>query len=327
MGATLDLRNACHRLVDGYRPVDFPNLSRSRIAHKTDIQEAHFFLDLPSSHQLDLDALILVAYSTVLGLYCAVSDVLVGYTHSNDIVYPVRLRWDSQTTWQSAIQLARSAMDQSLDTQIPLSLVQETLQLKESQSPFLSFFGHSTGEDHLPPPRIPFLLFRRLDSQLSFLSTSDFINISVASTLLQQIASMAKQAAVDQSRKLMDPFPLPSKLTSAVEAFPPEHKLSYYSHLTPVRIATDFILPHVESTPSAIAVCWYPSLAHSSMEFSPLSYIALHHNANRFAQFLLHQGLRPEDRVAVCMDRNLEFHSVLFGILRAGGCYVPVSTA
>ncbi|KAI6036051.1 hypothetical protein BKA83DRAFT_4622833 [Pisolithus microcarpus] len=35
-------------------------------------------------------------------------------------------------------------------------------------------------------------------------------------------------------------------------------------------------------------------------------------------------GLLPEDRVAVCMDRNPMFHVVLFGILRSSGCHVPV---
>ncbi|KAI6005462.1 hypothetical protein EDD15DRAFT_2211895 [Pisolithus albus] len=33
----------------------------------------------------------------------------------------------------------------------------------------------------------------------------------------------------------------------------------------------------------------------------------------------------PEDKVAVCIDRNPMFHVVLFGILRSCGCYVPVS--
>ncbi|WP_338687828.1 amino acid adenylation domain-containing protein [Streptomyces acidiscabies] len=46
--------------------------------------------------------------------------------------------------------------------------------------------------------------------------------------------------------------------------------------------------------------------------------------ANRVAAALLRHGLRPEDVVAVVMDRTLDWAATLLGVLKAGGTYLPV---
>ncbi|MDC8016187.1 non-ribosomal peptide synthetase [Tahibacter soli] len=55
-----------------------------------------------------------------------------------------------------------------------------------------------------------------------------------------------------------------------------------------------------------------------------LSYDALNRRANRVAHRLLAQGLQPDDRVAICVERGLDMVVGLLGILKAGGAYVPL---
>jgi len=55
-----------------------------------------------------------------------------------------------------------------------------------------------------------------------------------------------------------------------------------------------------------------------------LGYDALNRRANQLAQRLLAQGLRPDDRVALYLERGLEMVVGLLGVLKAGGAYVPL---
>ncbi|NIF67548.1 amino acid adenylation domain-containing protein, partial [Burkholderia sp. Cy-647] len=71
----------------------------------------------------------------------------------------------------------------------------------------------------------------------------------------------------------------------------------------------------VRSTPHATAVCH---------EAQTLSYAELNARANRLAHRLVEQGIRPEDRVAICVERSLDMVVGLLAILKSGAAYVPV---
>ncbi|MBA3485668.1 MAG: amino acid adenylation domain-containing protein [Lysobacter sp.] len=55
-----------------------------------------------------------------------------------------------------------------------------------------------------------------------------------------------------------------------------------------------------------------------------LSYGELNARANQVAHYLLSQGVKPDDRVAICVERSLELVVGLLGILKSGGAYVPL---
>ncbi|MDF0607220.1 condensation domain-containing protein, partial [Neisseriaceae bacterium TC5R-5] len=55
-----------------------------------------------------------------------------------------------------------------------------------------------------------------------------------------------------------------------------------------------------------------------------LSYAELNRRANQLAHRLIALGIRPDDRVAICVERSLEMVVGLLGILKAGGAYVPL---
>lgn len=74
----------------------------------------------------------------------------------------------------------------------------------------------------------------------------------------------------------------------------------------------------VEKAPEAIA------LVHEERSFS---YAELNARANRLAHYLRDLGVKPDDRVAICMERGLDMVVGLLAILKAGGAYVPLDPA
>lgn len=71
----------------------------------------------------------------------------------------------------------------------------------------------------------------------------------------------------------------------------------------------------VRRTPQAIAL---------QTDDSFLDYQALNAQANRLAHHLIGLGVRPDARVAVCVERGAALMVALLGVLKAGGAYVPL---
>ncbi|MFG1989888.1 amino acid adenylation domain-containing protein [Actinoplanes sp. NPDC048988] len=82
-------------------------------------------------------------------------------------------------------------------------------------------------------------------------------------------------------------------------------------------------------------VTMLPELIHARVDTTPqatavvcgdrrLSYAELWHRAGITATRLRRAGARPGQRVAVCLDRDIELLVTLLGILRAGAAYLPL---
>ncbi|NWD72413.1 AMP-binding protein, partial [Pseudomonas gingeri] len=74
----------------------------------------------------------------------------------------------------------------------------------------------------------------------------------------------------------------------------------------------------VQRTPEALAV------VHGEQR---LSYRELNEQANRLAHALRKQGVLPDSRVGICVERGAEMVVGLLAILKAGGGYVPLDPA
>lgn len=323
------------------RAIQLPDISNDRRRHQNVRSLFHqIALDEHLRIHVDnitLDAFILVAYANVLGMYCGATDMLLSLEGLDGTPSPFRLQWDQNTTWLNALEVASVALEQTKQQQSgspSTSRPLEVLELAADRSPFIAVFRDSSRATTCSPSPISTLLSQLPllihvgDGFLHLHSPSNRFCSSVSSMLLRQIVAVVAQALADATQKIAAPLHLNNDLASVVEALPEHERTIYYSHIPPARFATDYILPHSTSNPNATALQWYPDLSPDTVALRTpecLTYNDLNCTANRFARFLLGRGLAPEDRVAVSMDRDLMFHSVFFGILRAGGCYVPVS--
>ncbi|WDU65418.1 amino acid adenylation domain-containing protein [Pseudomonas poae] len=101
------------------------------------------------------------------------------------------------------------------------------------------------------------------------------------------------------------------------------HTLLHSLNHTPQTYADDALIhqqveAHAAAQPDAIAL---------RFDNQRLTYRQLNERANQVAHRLLAQGVRPDDRVAICVQRGPEMIIGLLGILKAGAGYVPIDPA
>ncbi|HEX7836823.1 MAG TPA: amino acid adenylation domain-containing protein [Kofleriaceae bacterium] len=72
-------------------------------------------------------------------------------------------------------------------------------------------------------------------------------------------------------------------------------------------------------SPDAVAV------SHGSDQTSEQrTYAALNADANRMARYLITRGIRPGDRVGICMPRSVRQIAAVLAVVKAGAAYVPL---
>jgi amino acid adenylation domain-containing protein len=74
----------------------------------------------------------------------------------------------------------------------------------------------------------------------------------------------------------------------------------------------------VHRTPEARAVAFKDQF---------ISYKDLNVEANRLAHYLIDLGVKPDDRVAICVERSVAMVIGVLAIVKAGGAYVPIDPA
>ncbi|RON51638.1 non-ribosomal peptide synthetase [Pseudomonas frederiksbergensis] len=105
---------------------------------------------------------------------------------------------------------------------------------------------------------------------------------------------------VDERRQLLDTW------NATAAAYPQDQTLP------------QLFQARVEASPDAVAIVFGDQ---------SLSYAELNSRANQVAHHLLALGVRPDDRVALCVERGLGMLVGLLGILKSGAAYVPLDPA
>ena len=101
------------------------------------------------------------------------------------------------------------------------------------------------------------------------------------------------------------------------------HQVLYEWNDTQVEFAADKCVhelfeEQVARTPDATALVF---------EDASLSYAELNRRANQLAHYLRTLGVKPDCRVAICVERGFEMIVALMAVLKAGGAYVPLDPA
>ncbi|MBB4233418.1 amino acid adenylation domain-containing protein, partial [Rhizobium mongolense] len=129
--------------------------------------------------------------------------------------------------------------------------------------------------------------------------------------VLEQLAEALEQA--------------PDRPVRALDILPPEERTYLLEELnrTAAAYPSDLCIhelfeAQVRQAPEAVA------LVH---EDEALSYGELNARANRLAHNLIGLGVRPDDRVAICMERSPAMVVGVLAILKAGGAYLPLDPA
>ncbi|MEL6381658.1 MAG: amino acid adenylation domain-containing protein [Cyanobacteria bacterium J06626_18] len=83
----------------------------------------------------------------------------------------------------------------------------------------------------------------------------------------------------------------------------------------PERCVHELIADQAQERPDAIAIVFQETI---------LTYRELDNRVNQLAHYLMDQGVKPGERVAVCLERSAELVVALHAILKVGGTYVPL---
>ena len=85
-----------------------------------------------------------------------------------------------------------------------------------------------------------------------------------------------------------------------------------YDNTQPVH---QLIEQQVELTPNATALIF---------EDEQLTYFELNQRANQLAHYLISEGVKPEDKVGIAVERSIDMVVSLLAVLKAGGAFVPL---
>ena len=115
---------------------------------------------------------------------------------------------------------------------------------------------------------------------------------------------------------------MPEKQLSKVNILSSEEEQGILEMMQGPKVAYDktatihsFFESQAEKTPENVAVIY---------EDEALSYAALNAKANQLAHYLVAQGVKADDLIAISLDRSFDMIISLLAVLKAGAAYVPV---
>ncbi|MBD2792987.1 non-ribosomal peptide synthetase [Xenorhabdus szentirmaii] len=308
-----------------------------------------------------LFAIWLAAYQILLGHYTEQDDIIVGSIMPGrgrarwgklvgEFINPIALRsqLDGNMTVQQHISQAVKTIRQGIENQkYPFTKVLEQLQLQRSTTihPVFQtamifqkarYIGDLTalwmagdqditvqwGNAELRPFPYPFYADIPVPLMVNILESGDQIGCDFyydtavfdrefISQLMQNLTMVLEKMADDEQQQVNR---LPVMDEQARQQVLCDFNKTHQPFPQEVLIH-QLIEQQAEQCPTATAILF---------DNAQLSYAELNQRANQLAHALVNAGVRPDDRVAICMERSLDMVISLLGILKAGGAYVPL---
>ena len=148
--------------------------------------------------------------------------------------------------------------------------------------------------------------------------SSDLFDGTTVERLALHCGHLLASAAADPDRRLSD-LPLLSEAERAELLV--QWNDTRLEVPGPEACIHELVQAQAERTPDRIAV-----IAGRDGE-AALTYRELEDRASRLAHRLLRLGVRPGDRVAICVERSVSMLCSILGVLKAGAAYVPLDPA
>ncbi|SFD15634.1 non-ribosomal peptide synthetase [Pseudoalteromonas denitrificans] len=125
------------------------------------------------------------------------------------------------------------------------------------------------------------------------------------------LKTMLREMAMDDAQKI-DEIPLLSSAerSQVINTFN-ETNTPYSQDI----LIHELFEQQVQKNPQAIA---------AEFEGLTLTYAQLNNRANQLARHLINQGVKPDDRVALCLERSLDMVVSILATVKAGAAYVPM---
>lgn len=317
--------------LEGYSFTEWPDLSTDRSPPNCAQKTSKYIppIELCPRDGSSKNALFLVAIARTIGAYCGTSDVLLAIqtSHDNSTGF-LRITWDGEKLWDELIHEVDTAIQGKYKHPTSIATVREILSLADYQHPCIALCRFDKVNSQVTGDYPTVFAFSHSSSCLELLSSTSAMHPTVSTQILAQISDLIRYASQHTSAKVSATPDLSPELLSIYEKGTDEDIIAAYPHLSPVKFAPEYLTQRFHDMPQETALRWYSNLSLDSPElsFESISYLEFHKKSNQIARWLLSLGLEQEGRVAVCLDRNLVFHTVMIGIMRAGGCYVPVSS-
>ncbi|WP_061295926.1 non-ribosomal peptide synthetase/MFS transporter [Herbidospora cretacea] len=140
----------------------------------------------------------------------------------------------------------------------------------------------------------------------SFIYCTDLFRPATVERLAGSFATLLRSIAADPGARISTLNLLPADEAARVLEF---------GESTPPKPLEAALLHEVVTVSDAAAVVFGDAT---------LTYRELDRRANHLARRLLDRGVRPGDRVAVCLEQSVDIAVAILGVLKAGAAYVPV---
>lgn len=326
----------CREILSGYKPQELPDLSGRRFPAGV-VHTVVSSLPPPYTENLGYglyhrisQATLVAAIARIIGAYCDSTDVLLGIALGDpQSIKPLRVSWDDRRTWQDVVfEIATIIADPSWPL-VPLPLLHSVLGVDNGRTTCSAVvcLGHRLSNAVIDSPLS--LSVGSLNSFLALTVSDRFMHETSAELFLTQVKAVYQCALNNPIAPIATLQELTDDVKSIYEKLPLEERTSYSAIPIPhVPFATDYLSLRALASPNQIAVRWFPHLTPdlppAAFHFDTITYHEWDKRANQLGRWFITQGLQREDRVAVCMERNIMFHVAFIAILRAGGCYVPV---
>ncbi|MBV9790163.1 MAG: amino acid adenylation domain-containing protein, partial [Chloroflexi bacterium] len=303
---------------------------------------------LSQQEDVTLFMLLLAAFNVLLGRYSGQSDIVVGTSVSGRsrsevarvmgfFANNLALRTDltGRPSFRELVQRVRAtALGAYAHGDLPFELLVEQLNPERSLSHAPIFQVVFTLQNELVPTRevagvtmrprlietattkLDLILFmwdgrEQLTGTLEY--STDLFDAATITRLIEHFGVLLTAIAADPDRAIIDLPLLTAAETQLLDEWSgtsaaPDHRATGEPlHQT--------IAAQARRTPDALAVaCGDRSLSYAQLE----------RQANQLAHWLQAQGVGPETRVGLCMERSPELLVGILGILKAGGAYVPL---